>query len=389
MAAVTSVLTNIFHLVISFVIYLPQILLPLPAMMQEATFFEDWSAEQEYTHEYSVVLEKDEDEDFVVLNLADIQVSDGDTFFTDYDYAKKMIRKLVDEQDPDLITLSGDNAWDTIAYLTLVDFIDSLGIPWAPVMGNHDGQGCMNEFWCAYLFYKAENCVWKFGPKDMGYGNYVINIKQGDEIVHTIFMMDTHDNVDYTDANGNHIAGYDHLWENQFAWYEWAVNGIAAVEGKTVESTIFMHIPVYETKEVWYYYYEGQHCAACDKNFTPAQLKDGNCPDCAGVITNAANDESRWIGEYADKAEGVIHETPCPGAVNNHFTDLMLKLGSTKNVIFGHDHVCNASINYEGIQLTYGLKLGYGCYYEKGMMGGTTLTIASDGSAQYEHHFLG
>ncbi len=390
MAAVTSVLANIFHLVFSFVIYLPQILLPLPAMINEASFFEDWSAQQEYTHEYSVVLEKEEDEDFVILNLADIQVSDDDNFYRDYAYAKSMIRQLVAEQSPDLITLTGDNAWDTVAYLTLVDFIDSLGIPWAPVMGNHDGQGCMNEFWCAYLFYKAENCVWKFGPKDMGYGNYIINIKQGDEIIHTLFMMDTHNSVDYIDENGNHIAGYDHLWENQFTWYEWAVKGIAAKEGRTVESSIFMHIPVYEVKTVWYNNFAGYTCASCDKSFTAAQLKNNSCPDCGKEAKLSYDKENNlWVGEYADKATGVIHETPCPGAVDNHFTDLMLKLGSTKNVMFGHDHVCNASINYEGIQLTYSLKLGYGCYYENGLMGGTTLTIGSDGAAQYAHHFFG
>ncbi len=384
-----AVLYGIFQLVMAFFLAIPQIFAPVPAMLNEASYFEDWSAEQEYTHEYSVVLEKEEGKDFVVLNLADIQISDDENYYSEYEYAKTMINKLVEEQQPDLITLSGDNAWDTVAYITLVDYIDSFGIPWAPVMGNHDGQGCMNEFWCAYLFDQAENCVWKFGPKDMGYGNYVINIKEGDKVVHTIFMMDTHDNVDYTDENGNHIEGYDHLWENQIEWYEWAVKGIEKTEGKKVESSVFIHIPVFEVREVWYYYYEGFNCASCNKNFTKAQLKSDSCPDCAGGVTNADGKENLWIGEYADKAEYLIHETPCPGVVNNFFTDKMLELDSTKNVMFGHDHVCNASINYKGIQLTYGLKLGYGCYYEDGMMGGTTLTIASDGSAQYAHHFLG
>ena len=383
-------ITGIFKLVMAFFLVLPQIFAPLPAMMNEASFFEDWSAEQEYTHEYSVILDKEEGKDFVVLNLADIQISDDEFFYSEYEYAKEMINKLVEEQQPDLITLTGDNAWDTVAYIELVNFIDSLGIPWAPVMGNHDGQGCMNEFWCAYLFHQADNCLWKFGPEGMGYGNYIINIREGDEIVHTIFMMDTHDNVDYTDANGNHIEGYDHLWANQIEWYEWAVKGIAAIEGKTVESSIFMHIPVYEVRTVWYYNYAGFACDACGKSFTTAQLKSGNCPECGKAVSIIYDKENNlWIGEYADKAEGVIHETPCPGAADNHFTDKMIELGSTKNVMFGHDHVCNASINYEGIQLTYSLKLGYGCYYENGLMGGTTLTIGADGAAQYEHHFLG
>lgn len=346
----------IFQLVLAFFLAIPQILGPIPALLNESAYFEDWSKDQAYTEDYAIVLEKEEGEDFVVLNFADIQISDNEDFYPEYEYAKAMITKLVEDRQPDLITLTGDNAWDTVAYVTLVNFIDSFGIPWAPVMGNHDGQGCISEFWCAYLFEEAENCVWRFGPEGMGYGNYIINIEENGKVVHTIFMMDTHDNGTWT-VDGAEVSGYDHLWDNQIEWYEWAVKGIAETEGRTVESSIFMHIPVYEVRTVWQQYYD----------------KENNV----------------WTGEYADKATGVIHETPYPGEVNNHFMDKMLELNSTKNVIFGHDHVCNASINYEGVQLTYSLKLGYGCYYEDGLMGGTTLTIDSDGVAQYEHHYCG
>ncbi len=383
-----TAIIGIFKLVMAFVMFFPQILGPIPALMNEASYFEDWSKDQAYTSDYAIEIEKNPEEDFVILNLADIQISDDENYYSEYEYAKSMINTLVAEQQPDLITLTGDNAWDTVAYCTLVDFIDSLGIPWAPVMGNHDGQGCISEFWCAYLFSEAENCLWKFGPKDMGYGNYIINITENGEVIHTVFMMDTHDDGTWT-VDGNEVSGYDHLWANQIEWYEWAVKGIEAEAGKPVESSLFIHIPVFEVKEVWYYYYEGFNCASCNKNFTKAQLRNDRCPTCAGEVAYADSKENLWIGEYADKATGVIHETPCPGAVDNHFTDKMLELGSTKNVIFGHDHVCNASINYEGIQLTYSLKLGYACYYEEGLMGGTTLTITSDGSAQYEHHFCG
>lgn len=382
-----AAIMGIFKLVMAFMMFLPQILGPIPALMNEASYFEDWSKDQAYTSEYAVEIEKNPEEDFVVLNLTDIQISDDENYYSEYEYAKTLINNLVADNDPDLITLTGDNAWDTVAYCTLVDFIDSLGIPWAPVMGNHDGQGCISEFWCAYLFDQAENCLWKFGPKDMGYGNYIINVTENGEVIHTIFMMDTHDDGTWTLEDGTEVSGYDHLWANQIEWYEWAVKGIEETEGKKVESSLFIHIPVYEVREVWYDFYEGHYCEACDKSFTKAQLKGGSCPECAGEITYT--EDSRWIGEYADKATGDIHETPCPGAVNNHFTDKMLELGSTKNVIFGHDHVCDASINYEGIQLTYSVKLGYGCYYEEGMMGGTTLTINSDGVATVAQHYYG
>lgn len=349
-------LTAIFNLVMAFITLLPQILAPVPAMINEASYFEKWSKDQAYTEDYAIVLEKDPDEDFVVLNFADVQLDD-DEYFTDLGQeAEDMMKKLVEEQQPDLITLSGDNAWGTVTYLKLVEFVDSFGIPWAPVMGNHDGQGCINEFWCSYLFDEAENCLWKFGPEDMGYGNYIINITENGKVIHTIFMMDTHDDGTFTDENGAQVEGYDHLWSNQIEWYKWAVEGIAEKEGRTVESTCIMHIPVYEFKTVW--------------------------------ASNYDQEKDVFTGKYADGSFGVIHESPCPGAVNNHFMDTVLQLGSTKNMLFGHDHVNNASFVYEGVRLSYSLKLARGAYYEDGLMGGTTYTIGSDGAAVLEHHFV-
>ena len=180
-------------------------------------------------------------------------------------------------------------------------------------------------------------------------------ITENGEVIHTIFMMDTHNNGTWTDENGNTVEGYDHLWDNQIEWYKWAVNGIAAEEGRVVESSAIMHIPVYEFRTVWEEYYD--------------------------------DETDTFTGPYAADSFGVIHETPCPGAVNNHFMDVVLDLDSTKNMIFGHDHVCNASIVYEGVRLSYGLKLGQACYYEEGLQGGSTLSIASDGSATFAHYF--
>lgn len=348
-------ITGIFKMIVAFFTLFSQIMAPILGSYGVESYYESWSADQAYTEDYPVVLEKDPNEDFVVLNLADIQLDDMEYYEGMGEESEAMIAKLVEEVQPDLITLSGDNAWATLAYINLVNYIDSFNIPWAPVMGNHDGQGCISEFWCSYLFDEAVNCLWKFGPEDMGHGNYIINITENGKVIHTLFMMDTHNNGVFTDENGNTVEGYDHLWDNQIEWYKWAVNGIAATEGRVVESSAIMHIPVYEVKTTWENFYDQEK-------------------DC-------------FTGPYAAGSFGVIHETPCPGAVNNHFMDVVTELGSTKNMIFGHDHVCNASFVYEGVRLSYSLKLGKGCYYEEGLQGGSTLSIHSDGSATFEHHF--
>ncbi len=326
---------------------------PFPSMLSQDNFFEDWSSEQEYTKDYALTIQKAPDKDFVVLNLTDIQLSDNEVYGRKAKKAKAMIKELVEKTEPDLITLTGDNAWGVLAYIQHAEYIDSLGIPWAPVMGNHDGEKTFSEFWASYFYENAENCLWNYGPKGMGFGNYIINIEENGKVIHTMFMMDTHSKVEEKDEYGHN---YDHLWDNQIEWYKWAVKGIEKTEGNKVESSAFMHIPVYELKTVWAEYYD----------------KEKDC----------------FTGPYAEGSFGVIHETPCSGAVNNNFMDDVIGLSSTKNMFFGHDHVNNASFLYEGVRLTYGLKLGEGCYFEEGLEGGTTFTIGSNGSGIVEHIYI-
>ncbi|MBQ3499689.1 MAG: metallophosphoesterase [Clostridia bacterium] len=352
----------VMKLILAGILALGQILAPVGAWISnfgEAAFFTEWSAEDEFTASSYIELKKTPGEDFVVLNLADVQLYDDELYEEVGMEAMALIEKLIEDTDPDLITLSGDNAWGTMTYLKLIELVDSYGIPWGAVMGNHDGQRCISEFWAAYHLAEAENSVFEFGPKDMGYGNYVINITENGKIVHSVYMMDTHNNREYETENGT-IGGYDHLWENQMDWYEWCVKGTNAVAGKTVESTVIMHIPVVE-------YYDAWHAVATDIDEANGKL---------GVIENPTDD-----------AYGRRGETGGHPPVNNGFFDLCKELGSTKNMIVGHDHVNDYSIVYQGIRLTYAVKVGRGCYFAEDMMGGTTLAINSDGEGTITQHY--
>ncbi len=350
----------IIKMIIAFMMSFLQFMAPINNFVNaggEEAYFTKWSVKDEFTSEAYVELEKDPSKDFVILNITDVQLNDDEVFADMGTRSNDMIAKLIEQTKPDLITVTGDNAWGTVAYIELINYLDSFGIPWAPVMGNHDGQGCVSEFWAAELFTQAENCLFKFGPEDMGYGNYIINITENGETIHTLFMMDTHANRDYTLTDGTVLEDeYDHLWPLQLNWYRWAVNGIAEENGKVIESTCFMHIPLYEYKLAW----------------EEAWDEENQC----------------YTSEYANTSFGENHEAACPAPVNNGFFALCKELGSTKNVVVGHDHVNSSSILYDGIRLTYGLKLGEGCYYEEGMTGGTTLTIDSNGSVVTQHHYL-
>lgn len=346
--------------IIAVLVSLWQILSPLGAVVLkggEENFFEKWSPSQEYTDDYAVSFEKDPDRDFVILNITDVQFERFEAYAPFADAATETIDRLVEEVNPDLITFTGDIGYCTSAYLKIIKDIDKYGIPWAPVMGNHDGTCCISEFWCAYRLYKAKNCIFKFGPEGMGYGNYIISIKENGKAIHSLFMMDTHcDLRDEGNINGALNSGYDNLWENQLEWYKWAVNGIEKLEGRNVESTVFMHIPLVEFRTAWNEAYDS----------TNGKYKD----------------------EYADTSFGVNHEAICCPTANNGFFSLCRELGSTKNIVCAHDHVNCASILYDGIRLTYALKTGPGGYWEEEMNGGTKLTVKSDGSITTEHIYV-
>ena len=329
----------ILKLVVAFFVCFPQIISPLFVQFTqgEEKFFTEWTPEAEFSEADYVSLEKKPGEDFVILNLTDVQLSEEKVFAKHGTYSFELITKLVNENKPDLITLSGDNAWGYIAYLELIELIESFDIPWAPVMGNHDGQGCGTEFWAAYSLSNAENCLFKFGPKDMGYGNYIINITENDKIIHTLFMMDTHGTNEFVLDDGTVVEdGYDHLWDNQQEWYKWAVNGIKEINsGKIVESTVIFHIPVYEYHAAW------------------------------DEVSVGKTKESFGEGNKKNKSYffGVKTEGSCPSPVNNGFFELCKSLGSTKNILVGHDHVNDFSVMYEGIRLSYSLKTGFGSYW--------------------------
>ena len=53
--------------------------------------------------------------------------------------------------------------------------------------------------------------------------------------------------------------------------------------------------------------------------------------------------------------------------------------GHTKAIFVGHDHINDSSIEYEGIRLTYGVKLGKYDYHDDKMQGANIITINDDG----------
>ena len=295
-----------------------------------------------------LTIKKESNRDFMVLNLSDPQLSNGEwrEGEKNREILVNTIKELVDRVKPDLITVSGDVAWagNKMAYEALGKFLDSFKIPWAVVWGNHDNQGgpqLIEEV--VQLYENFSFFCYERGDESLGNGNYVIGIEENGALVEAIIMMDSHDRMPFTDKDGNVGEAWAKLIPEQIVWYRNQIEMLKKLGCK--ETILITHIPIFAYRRAF----------------------------------EAVNSE---------ELVGVGHEEVSCYAVEDGVFEAVKELGSTKHIIVGHDHVNNWMIPYEGVQLIYALKTGPGCYWEPELNGGTAIRITSDGVADVHHEFV-
>jgi len=275
---------------------------------------------------------------FKVLNLTDIQLCDSDTI----DITKHVIDTLVERVHPDMITFLGDilnDVKDTDAKVTpkaALKYIDSLGIPWAPVFGNHDSLEyggaatsgrTVGVDYLINIFKECENCLFVEGPSNvLGKSNYVVDIVDSE----------TNDYVESFIFFDSFTSG---LQESHVTFYEDIVNSLRKRNNNVnVPTVLFDHIPLQQYKD--------------------------------------ARDNTEAV-EYRDVIGCAYGQILAAGTA-----DLFPKiksLGSTKTVICGHDHENAYYTTYDGVKLAYAMKSSEGddkdgVNYKHGL-GGLVLTI--------------
>ena len=282
------------------------------------------------------------DGEFKIMQVADLQ----DTSFV-VSTTNEYLEKIIKEEDPDLIVLTGDNIgagtgdaltegisrWQVKKGIDqFMSFFEKTGIPVAVVFGNHDGEALIGkeEQMAMYQTYK---CCVGFDEGDSLYGcgtyNLPILSSDGKKVVYNLWMFDS--NM-YDDVNG----GYDHVHEDQIEWYVKTSNELKAQnDGQPVPSMVFQHIIVNEIfdalEEV-----EKQKGAVKDDNGKYFVLPEG--------------------------AKGTLREIPCPGEVDSLQFEKMVEQGDVKAMFFGHDHENDFEVSYNGIDIVNTPTAGFGAY---------------------------
>lgn len=309
--------------------------------------------------------------DFHVLNLTDPQLKADEWEQSNRTgkIFKITVETLVNRVSPDLITLSGDLSYagDFESYKNFADYFDSLGIPWTCCFGNHDNQDG-DEFVQKVTkeYQKHRRFVFEECASLLGNGNFVILIEKNGKNAEGIILMDTHDRVPYkTDECGKNLA-WAGLTPEQLIWYGNRISELK--EAGCGDTTLITHIPI------------NAYLTAAEAAFKVAK------PDKSVSLADSYGADL-WNPGYED-SYGVFHEPISAYPENEGAFDLICKLGSTKNIVCGHNHVNNWIVKYNGVRFIFGTKTGVGSYFEPEINGGTVLAVNENGVASVRHEYV-
>ena len=301
------------------------------------------------------------DGDFKVMHLADIHIGGGFLSSSKDKKAINAVAAMVHAEKPDLVVISGDMAAtyphagtlnNAYSHEFVIRLMENLGVYWTVTFGNHDSE-IYNSLTRPEVadMYEDENlkyCLFDRGPEDIyGEGNHAINVRNSLGLVtKSIIIMDSNS---YTDEDPLGLQWiYDNIHEDQIEWYRSTVNSLNEYNTNlinsipesdrpeniedytTVQSLLFVHIPLMETRRAYDEY-----------------LAAGGDTENVKYISGKIGEEAPYV--YCSMEEEQMFET-------------MLELGSTKAMFFGHDHLNNAVMDYKGIIFSYGYSVDYFAY---------------------------
>ena len=330
------------------------------------------------------------DRDFKVMQLTDIHITGGIIGAADDKKAINAVAAMITAEKPDLVVVTGDISFavpwsgtlnNAYAHNYFKRLMENLGVYWTVAFGNHDSE--------AYDFYPREAvakmyedeslkyCLFSSDDGDV-YGdcNHVINVRNSMGLISkSIIMMDTNSYTDDDPLGFSWI--YDNIHEDQIDWYRGVVEKYSAynqltltnmsISGETVptniedfttvQSLLFVHIPLMETREAYFDYLENE----------------GDTEDTKHLF-GKVGEEDPYV--YCSEIEEEMFET-------------MLELGSTGAMFFGHDHLNNIVLDYKGIIFSYGYSVDYFAYIGIDKLGSqrgcTVINCATDASFEIIH----
>jgi 3',5'-cyclic AMP phosphodiesterase CpdA len=274
------------------------------------------------------------------VQLTDIHWRNGDAADR---RSRALVEHVLETERPDLVVLTGDvvegsEAPDPVAaYREAVTPMETRGIPWAAVFGNHDDEGRHTR---GQLLQGLQACRFGLtsrGPARLtGVGNYVLRVgaAAGRGLSAVLYFLDSNS----YDARGTGHYGW--IAHDQIAWYRKTSRRLRrAYRGpaETLPALAFFHIPLPEYAEAW----ERVVC------------------------------------------RGQRNEDVCAPALNSGFFAALVEEGDVLGTFVGHDHVNDFEGLLHGIRLCYGRATGFSPYGLDGFLRGARVIRLRDGERAF------
>ena len=321
------------------------------------------------------VLDLNVERDIKILQITDTQIIDAAQCRTDdrlmdfqksnwatdkmYNNVLRYIVKAVNDTKPDLILLTGDIIYGEFddngaALMAIINLMDSLQIPWAPIFGNHENESEMGVAWQSRQLEESPYCLFVRRNNIGGNGNYSIGIAKNGQLQRVVYMMDSNGCRSSSSINGTTVKTTVGFTVAQKQWLRSAGLKVNQAAGKTISSFLGFHIPTEEPLlgAIAAGYQSGEDSK--DIQYT------------IGVDNVAKPGDSGYKGDMYN------------GYADPDLLQILKEIG-TDGTFMGHVHLISTSVMYEGIRWTFGLKTGT---YDQSpeILGGTLITVADDNS---------
>lgn len=247
-----------------------------------------------------------------------------------------LINEACKRENPDIVIITGDNVHNyddsskTKLYINkLMSVFQSLNIPVAVTMGNHDSETgalsrpelmqCYNSYSCS-VCYSDDNNI-------SGSASYNIPVlsSKTDEIKFNLWIIDS---GDYD--NEGHYGCAD---EDTVQWYKEKSDEITQQNGKKIYSLAFQHIIVPEIYDVL-------------KKTTKRKLYS---------FHHMYNKNDFYMFDPKQINFGTLNETPCCGYCNYGQFGAMVEKGDVLGIFSGHDHTNAFGVKNKGIDIANSL----------------------------------
>lgn len=328
--------------------------------------------------------------DIVVLQLTDTQIIDAsqarsptrlcaqEKIYWAKDQLEERcfqyLRHVINTVAPNLILLTGDLVYGEFddsgsSLIALIEFLESFGIPWAPVFGNHDNESLLGADWQCQQLINSSHCLFAKRPLN-GCGNYTVGLRQDGLLKRVFFMLNSNSYIlSKNDPSKRPKVQYG-FNDDQIDWYTATVHSIREVSPMTRFSFAF-HTQLQSFADAFAKYGFTNH----NTNICPIEIDSH--PDAAS-------------GDFGYLGANLKNGWDMDRRVWNSLKSLVVD-----SVFVGHEHCNSASVVYEGVRCQYGQKSStydranyynngkiIGSYTQAGqpIVGGTVIPLASDGS---------